>query len=709
MPKRLSTSVVKDLFTKYGYTVPYDFTYKNNTTKYRVYDEMNNKYVDLSLKQLQYMIKKGRSEYNDFALYEDLPMSDIAPKDKPINRKLINTITKELISKMKLAKGFTYNVNTNKDNVMLYALMYAIKAVGPKVNKDIRITLIDDNNNTVYYHGNQNTVNFIYDMINSDGKEISDSNTVALDTFKNIRSIRFEFKDPKNGKHVTAGFFPYTNASTIDLTKYGVFNDISDSRINESCLIQSFIASDMFTANEINMLKSFINTRTVPLEQLKHISDILTCNISVRYMANKGFTHRDYGHYDRLVKLIIIDNHYMLNDYVDISMYDEANVIADYVKDINRVSIYGLITVMKRLNMLIPMDVNTYNKLCWSYVKEYNSYNSYRPIVIHDKKRIPNSVKRMRHSIKLFGYDISDKEIDYRLKELQGIIASLGVKLNVRDYYRYSDLMLKVMYEYGCFDNVYELSGSIADSIRSKCVFPKTIYHKGHLTGKYYYIDLNGAYMSSVTSIPTGIPNDDLTFSENNYKIKELIEKLYDIRTTAKNNSNDKLATTIKFMMNSCWGSSIKKPNNYKKKYTKDVNKYIDEYEPYVIKYDDNSVYTVNSYREHYTYPQFAKCVLDSFNNKMDAIKGLIHKVYYSKVDSLLIDENDYNILKDKGFIGNALGQFKIEHVFAEVYIKSANNYIGRTLDNKYIYHVNNKYREICERSVNPIKRLMEL
>ena len=93
----------------------------------------------------------------------------------------------------------------------------------------------------------------------------------------------------------------------------------------------------------------------------------------------------------------------------------------------------------------------------------------------------------------------------------------------------------------------------------------------------------------------------------------------------------------------------------------------------------------------------------------MNAIKSLISKVYYSKVDSLLIDENDYNILKDNNLIGNALGQFKIEYIFTEIYIKSANNYIAKTIEGKYIYHINNKYREICEKSDNPIKKLMEL
>ena len=733
MPKKLDTKKVKDLFNKYGYTLPDNFEHINTTTKYKVFDERNNKYTKLSYNQLQYRIKNGLSEYDAFddyyniALSEDEPriknsifdiaLSDKEPVEKPVERnKSINNIAKELIKKLLLQKDFAYNVKDNKD--ILYALMYAIKSAGSKINKDIRMTIIDDNNNISYYHGNMNTVNFLYDIIN-EKDNISDSNTLALDTFKNIKSIRFEFKDLKNGKRVNPGFFPYINTTDIDLTKYGIFNDINNEYINESCLIQSFIASNSFTDNEINMLRSFVNTRTVPLEQLKYIADLLKVHINVRYMANKGFTHRDYGNqYDKTIKLIIIDNHYMLNESINISIdsiknYSKNKTIEYTDKSI---SIYYLIDTMKKCNLLKPMDINTYNKLCWSYKTINKPYNSYRLINIPDKKSIPKFVKRMKHGKKLFGYDInSDSKLIFRINQLQNLIyinlsKKLSHRVDVVKYYRYSDLMLKIMYEYGCFDGVYELSGDIANKIRNECIFPKTIWEQVHLTGKYYYIDLNGAYMSSVISIPTGKPDENGNFKGENTKIKQLIEILYNLRMKAKKSGDSKLATTLKFMMNSCWGSSIRKPPNFNKKLKTDVDKYIEEFAPYVIKYDnDNYVYTVKPYREHFIYPQFARSVLNNFNDKMNYIKSIVSKVYYSKVDSLLISEEDYNKLNELGYIGDKLGQFKVEHIFKEIYIKSADNWIGKNIDNEYIYHVNNKYKNICSESKDPIKKLMDL
>ena len=715
MSKRLSTKDVKELFEKYGYSLSDDFKYKNNTTKYKVYDNYTNKYENLNLKQLQYRINKGRSEYDIFNDFYNIAISDEEPivKNKSNNNKIINTITKDLIKKLLLQKDFTYNVNHNNDNIMLYALMFSIRNVGPKINKKIRMTVYDDNNNPVYYYGNQNTVNFLYNIINDNDHEYSDSNTAALDKFKNIKSIKFEFVDIGKGKRVGGGFFSYINTTDIDLTKFGIFNDIKNDYINEPCLIQSFIASNIFTDNEINMLKSFINTRTIPLEQLKYISDLLKVHINVKY----DNSHRDYGiEYDKKIRLLIIDGHYMLNGNVNVTMnclrnYNENHTIEYNPKGL---PIKLVINTMKKLNLLVPMDITTYNKLLWGYNNKYAYYNSYRKIIVNNKKDIPKFVKRMKHNKLLFGYDISEKDIEYRLNELQNIITNkLHLNIDVRKYYRYSDLMLKIMYEYGCFDNVYELSGNVANNIRSELIFPKTIYNKGHLKGKYYYIDLNGAYMSSVTSIPTGMPDNNGNFNGENTKIKELIEKLYSIRMDAKNNNNDKLSTTIKFMMNSCWGLSIKKPNNFNKKYKDNktkFNKYMDTYSPYVIGYDNKGfIYTVNPYREYYTFPQFARSVLDDFNDKMNYIKSLVSNVYYSKVDSLLISEDDYNKLYKLGYIGNNLGQFKVEHIFTEIYIKSADNWIGKNIENKYIYHVNNKYKNKCIKSEDPIKTFMEI
>ena len=59
MPKRLNSNTIKNLFEKYGYRVPDDFNYRNNTTKYTVFDEQTQRTVRLNYKNLQYRINHG--------------------------------------------------------------------------------------------------------------------------------------------------------------------------------------------------------------------------------------------------------------------------------------------------------------------------------------------------------------------------------------------------------------------------------------------------------------------------------------------------------------------------------------------------------------------------------------------------------------------------------------------------------------------------
>jgi len=250
--------------------------------------------------------------------------------------------------------------------------------------------------------------------------------------------------------------------------------------------------------------------------------------------------------------------------------------------------------------------------------------------------------------------------------ELEDVINELPLRNEIRldNYFRFSEVMQKIMYEYGCYDDVYELTGQYANDIRSGLKFPKTGTPNNHYPfftqQKLYYIDLNGAYMSCVESIPTGID-----FKSQNTKIKDLIEDLYQKRLEAKQNDNPKLATTIKFLMNSCWGYSIKRPQVLKNKYVKSLQTYIDQHEPFILSYkfnnDNVSGYCtlINPFVQHYTIPHFAKSVLDSYYSKFNEIKSLVNPIY-ENVDALLLTESDYKILEDKGYMHpTKLGYFK--------------------------------------------------
>ena len=790
MPKRLNTEDVKTIFERYGYTVPDNFVYLNNSTSIRVYDEQENTYKDMTYKKLQYQIKKGRSEMETEKSYAqnevpypfmNMALSETGPRTREGFYDLINTpLSDEELPRSQLeryekrfGKNFMRETEETKNNVMqlaneiikklikkqsfslspkgevvdfLYALSHAMKIAVPRIDKNIIMTILDNKGHTQYARINQNTIDMLDWVLEDKQYEINDSGDPILESLSNVKKLDFEFKDISRGGRIVGAFFPYYNNSDIDLTPYGIYK--RGEVVNESCLLTAFRSSGLLDDEQLNLLSSFLKTKLIPREELKHISNLFKIHIicRVHYNKNKSSTN-EYGEkYGKTLKLHIIEDHYILDKDVNATVF--------YVKNYAKINNDERFVNHPRKMMLSRLDKNRYefskkgctinriidamieNKLLEPMTDEEKRYLQYdecsglfrdyrknksitvkckeaiRQINIKDKKRIPITFSKPNKF--LFGYDVKDEEIHQRLHELQRLVDSLNLRHNidVSLYHHFSELMQKIMYEYGCLDDIYEFSGNVSQKIRSELQFPKIIWSEGHYKGKLYYIDQAGAYMSSVTSIPSGMPDDDGNFKSENTKIKELIEHLYDIRMKAKKIGMDKLATTIKYMMNSSWGYSMKKPKLIKHRFVKDVDEYVKKFDPFIIKYKYNQghagpgyVDRINPYVESYSYPQFARSVLNTFNAKMKELCNKVN-VLYSKTDSALIYENDYKKLLSENWIGEKLGLFKVEHIFTEVYVKSAEKWIGKNEDGTYFYHMSKKLKDICSKSDDPIKCL---
>lgn len=233
------------------------------------------------------------------------------------------------------------------------------------------------------------------------------------------------------------------------------------------------------------------------------------------------------------------------------------------------------------------------------------------------------------------------------------------------------------MYEFGCYDGVYESSDLDNIKLRNSIKYPRP--HSDYngekpfeiIGDKLYYIDMNSSYMSFINGIPT-----DLTMKNRNYQINKLINMMYNYRKKVKE-TYPKLAITIKFLMNSCYGYSLRKPKHYKRKYSTNVNGYLDKYQPFIFAIHNTNgdnegfVNSKASFVPDYNTIQFGADILNNYHNFMNKIRNTV-SVIYENIDAILISEDDYNKLKDLGFIGDKLGQFKIEHIFTSFkYISS--------------------------------------
>ena len=228
MPKRLNTEDVKTIFERYGYTVPDNFVYLNNSTSIRVYDEQENTYKDMTYKKLQYQIKKGRSEMEGDPFFLNMALSETGPRTRDgfidmMNMALSETgprtregfydlmnapleneevpqtrldrygkkfgnlfmretdefkydvmnLSNKIIKKLMSGQPFTLNENKNTA-IILYALSHAMKIAAPKINKDIIMTIVDKKGHTQYARVNQNTIDMLDWVLEDKEYEIND-------------------------------------------------------------------------------------------------------------------------------------------------------------------------------------------------------------------------------------------------------------------------------------------------------------------------------------------------------------------------------------------------------------------------------------------------------------------------------------------------------------------------------------------------------
>lgn len=729
MPKKLSEQAVRQLFLDAGYQLPDNFKYVNSKKKHKVLDKFTNEFTRLSLQQLKYKLKNNqRPTFSELPLPYP-PQDSQQPQHQQLSAKrrflnnhsflnnqpqwfateIFNTYT-ELMPKINTKQTFTYDFyddGTDYMSVQMLGITVALKDSLAKIQKthDIVLDLETIDGRHRYFHVNAATINDLYEIFNSPvpNFDVTDSaDNMLLDTL-DYKKVTFNFVQPHTNKHVRAGFFPFINTSnTDDLSRYGIYTSISDERITEPCILTAFKASNVFTDNEINEIDDMIRVRNFPQAELKNISKSFKINIYVRhYKQNNQTSHVEFADksYTRSIKLMIFYDHYMLLDQVNAKQSSYALI--------NKMITNKQLRPMtdKELNTVFTKIFNTTPNVRAMRSQSKHTYNNCRLIHVTDQtKRYPHECFNKY----FFGYTPDADEVEMRLDELQQFIDTLPLRhhVDVRCFKRFSMLMQKIMYEYGCFDGVYELTGEKRDEIRSSLVFPlrsfglrphdscadnmnNTITSTSEastsayeITEKCYYLDFNGAYCSFMTNIPSGV--DDTC----NTKIKELIDIMYKKRLYAKHEHNDKFAKTLKFIMCSCYGASITRPKMFKNKHTSNVQNTIREHGDLVVTHNEQGFVTIKrALVEHYNHPQFAKVILDGFNEKCNEIKSLVN-VLFQNFDAFVVNEDDYNKLNSLGYIHpTELGKLKVEHVFQSISFKNKCVWTAINMDGSEFRH----------------------
>ena len=739
MPKRLTKEEAEAQINAYGYFFTPKTVYKNSRTAMNLYDAEQNKNVNLSLDQINYRVRRGyRGKYDIFNILNEPDVQQPQPHtgyDRFCNKlrdyKIFNTLDdnkkqqayteyqnmcRRLGTKRNFDVDFT-NGNLPND-LMIFVIIQAFKAVKKRMNKRIQLKVKYDDDSYHYFALSYDTINYFESLLlDLTPQEVSDSISDMFETYNNWSSMEVVFKDSIKA----GGFFPYINKlSNFDLSQYGVYNEINYDNYKNNCLIDALVNSSKFNNEQLNLIKSSIYIRVISLDYIQKICDLMNCNITIRIPeedTNKtnAKVYKSKQTSEKNIVIFLYNDHFMINNefycqeyYIanhktldkkypnDITRYDIINDNGD--KRHSKMTIVRLIKCLRKYNLLEPIPEAEQQIIA----KQYNHFE-YKPKELIDDYFRKITIKNKNNNqcdylnsifnndgYFMFGEHITDKnKLNSLYNNLQSIIDTLNIKVRVRNYNKFAELMNKIMYEYGCFENVYEIAEPLSTVIRNQLVFPKphtTDGNKFYSNKKLYYIDLNSAYLSVIQGIPTGKCDIKGNFNgELNTKIKELIDKLYTIRQSLKE-TNPTLSKCIKLMTTSCWGSSIAKHRLFKTIKTKNIDSILNKNINTVIEYDDSVVRLIKSISFKYSYPQFAREVLNNYHEKINKIRSLCN-IFYENIDAILINEDDYKKLENNGFIGNELGKFKIEHIFKEIAISSSRKFVG-ILDNdeKFIH-----------------------
>ncbi|GAG51112.1 unnamed protein product, partial [marine sediment metagenome] len=162
--------------------------------------------------------------------------------------------------------------------------------------------------------------------------------------FKELESVEIHklVKPTKTIANKDGRFFPYINTSTIELSKYQIYNktqaaDKKNINTREHCLIKALLECGVETAL-INQIKlQYIAGCSISKKDLSDIAQILKRDITLHYMDNTDKPQKKIYRYkpeDRLqtIHIALYMNHYFLFEKSPYSKYSITNY--NEVKDI---------------------------------------------------------------------------------------------------------------------------------------------------------------------------------------------------------------------------------------------------------------------------------------------------------------------------------------------------------------------------------------
>ena len=339
------------------------------------------------------------------------------------------------------------------------------------------------------------------------------------------------------------GYFPYLNKSCLNLERYGIYKELKEENYSDNCLIHALKMSGLMSEEELNTLRSMMNTRYIKNKHLKYVAERFGLVIAVsrwneekkelmkplRYGA-KPQSGESVAH-GKEVKLLARCNHYMIFDKT-VDVEDLVNVKGKKMplnRLINVLFDMGLMEEIKTdvCEYFIKYDIDEdedlsywsdevrevkYNERERKNVKYVNDINEYVGLM---KKQNTNKVSEyngVMRSLKIDNGEIIKNfktfcPFDVNMNEFfEDLRNEFGI--DPIGYDSLSGYTFDAFKKCGCLDGVYEMTGKVAEFFR-KCIKGGLIYAKRGVYENVVCVDINSSYgaaMMKMKGIPKGRP-----------------------------------------------------------------------------------------------------------------------------------------------------------------------------------------------------------
>jgi len=228
--------------------------------------------------------------------------------------KLINDINKKFTNKEAFDLKFGSDVLSDADLLQLIAKrpeQYTIK-IGNK-----------------YYALNDNTrkrlLNLVSENMIQTQAETNSDGEVITSIVKNEKIEFIPFTPKSKNLKLKGAFFKYINLTDLDLTRYGIYQEIDEENYYDTCLIYALKMAGI-DDYKLECLKHKVKNRLIPKCDIELICDIIETKIILKTDDTKNNHRSVFGKkYDKSINIGLLEEHYFLIEPYDITAYALKN------------------------------------------------------------------------------------------------------------------------------------------------------------------------------------------------------------------------------------------------------------------------------------------------------------------------------------------------------------------------------------------------